>query len=244
MPAKARTALQRWQHDKKAAKDMAWLVGVDEVGRGAFVGNVIAAAVAAPPVYFEVRKWGELFHLIGDSKTLSAEQRQQVFTHLTSTRWEAPLLFATGEATVAEIEQHNVVGATCLAMDRALQKLTAAGLPRAEFAADELFASKGSNVRILVDGRPMRRLAWPHQGIIKGDDHSHLIALASILAKVTRDAQITLLGEKYPQYQWQNNKGYGTPAHLEAIRQHGPCLHHRNTFLKKLALNRPGLLAD
>lgn len=236
MPVKARTALQRWQHDKAAAKDVDWLVGVDEVGRGAFAGNVIAAAVAAPPEYFEARRWGKLFQWIGDSKTLNAEQRQQVFDHLTGNYWDSPLLFATGEATVAEIEQHNIVGATCLAMDRALQKLSAAGLPKAEFAADELFAPAGGKVRILVDGRPMKRLPWPHLGIVKGDNHSHLIALASILAKVTRDAQITLLGKKFPHYQWQSNKGYGTPSHCEAIRKHGPCQHHRKNFLRKVGV--------
>lgn len=235
MSTNPHTSLQRWHHDKKAARNVDWLVGVDEVGRGAFVGNVVAAAVAATPEYFEARKWGKLFHLIGDSKLLSAEQRELVFKHLTSTAWRPPLLYATGEASVAEVDAHNIVGATCLAMDRALKMLTAAGLPKTEFADDELFVVKGSRIRILVDGRPMKRLTWPHQGIIKGDDQSHLIALASILAKVTRDNQITLLGEKYPHYHWHKNKGYGTPTHLEAIRKHGPSQHHRRTFLRKVS---------
>lgn len=228
---RARTATARWRFDKSRVAGMDWLVGVDEVGRGCLAGPVVAAAIAARPAYFSKNPWNDLAPSIADSKTVRAEIRMRIVEQLRQTDWRGDLIFATAEATVREIETHNIVGATCLAMDRALSALVALGMPRPVYAPDELFAPPDSRVRIQVDGRPMARLPWPHESIIRGDSKSHLIALASILAKETRDTAITALGKDFPHYAWADNKGYGTKKHLEAIRLHGPCHHHRQSFL-------------
>lgn len=178
--------------------------GVDEAGRGPLAGPVVAAAVILPP-HFDAKAAAK----INDSKKLSATARAAMFDAIT-----AGARFGIAEASVAEIDQINILQATFLAMRRAIAAL---GEPSPGVA--------------LIDGnRAPRDLACHAETIIKGDSISLSIAAASILAKVTRDRIMQKLAIDYPAYGWARNAGYGTAAHLLAIKQHGPTPHHRLTF--------------
>jgi ribonuclease HII len=177
------------------------VAGVDEAGRGPLAGPVVAAAVMLPDDFC-----GEGFD---DSKKLSAARRESLFLVLTS---HARVSWATGEATVEEIDRLNILRATHLAMARAV-----AALPREPGHA-------------LVDGRPVRGLPVPHTAVVGGDGLSVSIAAASIIAKVTRDRLMAELDKIYPQYGFARHKGYGVPGHLDALRRHGPSPAHRRTF--------------
>ncbi len=178
------------------------VAGVDEAGRGALAGPVVAAAVILPD---EI----DLPPLLKDSKLLTAQQREEM------ARWirRHALAWAVASASVEEIDRLNILQATVVAMHRALAKLH----PQPE--------------KILVDGnyfKPFRSI--PHQCIVGGDRHVPAIAAASILAKVTRDALMTRLAQQYPDYLWDQNKGYATPTHKEAIRRLGRTPYHRRSF--------------
>jgi ribonuclease HII len=177
------------------------VAGVDEAGRGPLAGPVVAAAVILPS---DLAGAG-----FDDSKKLSAARREQLFAFLTS---HAEVLWATGEASVEEIDRLNILRATHLAMVRAI-----AALPREPGHA-------------LVDGRPVRGLPVPHTAVVGGDGLSVSIAAASIMAKVTRDRLMMELDADYPQYGFARHKGYGVPGHLEALRRHGPSPAHRRSF--------------
>lgn len=175
------------------------LAGLDEVGRGPLAGPVVAAAVVLRPE--------QCFQGAADSKTLSPERREALCARI---RREAAAC-ALGAASTREIERLNVLGATRLAMLRALD-----GLPC-------------SPERILVDGRPLEDFP-EHTALVGGDARSHTVACASIVAKVIRDRLMRLLDPRYPAYGWARNKGYGTPEHRRALDRHGPTPHHRRTF--------------
>lgn len=175
--------------------------GIDEAGRGPLAGPVVAAAVILPTD----------FTLPGltDSKQLSAKKREQLFNALMD---DARVQKCIASATAAEIDKHNILRATHIAMARA-----AAGLaPAADFA--------------LIDGLPVPGFPLPSQSIVKGDARSLSIAAASILAKVTRDRLMAELDTRYPAYGFAKHAGYGTAAHLAALRAHGPCPEHRRSF--------------
>lgn len=178
--------------------------GVDEAGRGPLAGPVFAAAVILSP--------GVTFDGLDDSKKLSAKKRELL----------APVIiarcagYAVASATVAEIGELNILGATMLAMSRAI-----AALP----AAPEL---------ALIDGGFCRGIGFPCRTIVKGDAKSASIAAASVLAKTFRDAHMRKLAESYPQYGFERHSGYGTAAHYEALSKYGPCPEHRARFLRKL----------
>ena len=181
------------------------IAGVDEVGRGALFGPVVAAAVVLPPSALE-----ELVAArIRDSKKLSCDRRLKLAAHIC----QVALDWRIGFATSTEIDRINILQASLLAMKRAVLKL------------------KIQPALCLVDGRqPIKDLAMPQQAIVKGDEQSLAIASASIVAKVWRDALITRLAVKYPQYDLATNKGYGTQRHIEGLQQYGPCHLHRLTF--------------
>ncbi|MEO1548821.1 MAG: ribonuclease HII [Pseudomonadota bacterium] len=174
--------------------------GVDEVGRGPWAGPVVAAAVILPP--------GLTIEGLNDSKALSRTQRERLSLVIL-----AHAQVGLGEASVAEIDQINILQASLLAMDRAV-----AALPtRPAFA--------------LVDGRQVPAgLPCPGQGVIKGDARSASIAAASIVAKVTRDAAMVALSQQFPGYGWETNAGYGVPAHIAALKRLGLTPHHRRSF--------------
>lgn len=178
--------------------------GVDEAGRGPLAGPVCAAAVILPE---NVNIPG-----LNDSKKLSDKRRREMFPLIKEQAVAYSIAFATEE----EIDSINILQATFLAMQRAIDGLQV----KADFA--------------LIDGNREKNFGLPVKTIVGGDGLSASIAAASILAKVTRDDYMLELAKKYPQYKFDIHKGYGTKAHYEALSQFGPCKAHRMTFLKKL----------
>lgn len=185
------------------------ICGVDEAGRGPLAGPVYAAAVILSPEHPIAG--------LNDSKKLSEKKREALFDIII----EEAVAYCIASASVEEIETYNILGATYLAMSRAV-----AGL-----AVQPALA--------LIDGnRIPPQLSIPAQAIVKGDALSESIAAASILAKVSRDRVLKDLDNQYPQYGFAVHKGYGTAAHTAAIRQFGPCPEHRPSFLRKILGDR------
>lgn len=182
-------------------RDCKRIAGVDEAGRGPLAGPVAAAAVILPTNF----KCDGL----DDSKKISPRKREQLFEQLTN---DPRVLWAVATADHEEIDRFNILRATHLAMRRAVEGL---GQPP-DFC--------------LIDGLPVRDFPLPHDGIVKGDGISLSIAAASIIAKVTRDRIMAELDREFPQFGFAQHQGYGTKAHLEALRIHGPCRHHRRSF--------------
>jgi ribonuclease HII len=180
------------------------IAGVDEVGRGPLAGPVVAAAVILP-------EKPEL-HGINDSKKLSHARRLKLFSQI---KQQA---ISIGVAAIKEsiIDKINILQATHLAMHQAITHLN----PAPDY--------------LLLDAVRLPQLDIPQQPIIKGDSQSCSIAAASIMAKVIRDELMCLLAKRYPQYYFEQHKGYGTKTHLAALRQHGPSPIHRLSFKRVL----------
>lgn len=179
------------------------ICGVDEAGRGPLAGPVCAAAVILP-ANIEIPG-------LNDSKKLSDKRRRELYPII----MEQAIAYGIGLADHREIDEINILQATFLAMDRAIQSLKI----KPELA--------------LIDGNRAKDFGVPVKTIIHGDSLSASIAAASVLAKVTRDDIMLKMAEEYPQYGFEIHKGYGTKAHYEALQNHGPCPIHRMTFLKK-----------
>ena len=179
--------------------------GVDEAGRGPLAGPVCAAAVILPD-NCEIEG-------LNDSKKISEKKREALFDIIK----EKAVAYSIAYGSLEEIEEYNILEATYLAMNRAIEGLNA----KADFA--------------LIDGnRVPKGIKIPCETVVKGDSKSCSIAAASILAKVTRDRLMLEYDKKYPQYLFAQHKGYGTKAHYEAIKQHGVCEIHRLSFLKNV----------
>lgn len=176
--------------------------GVDEAGRGPLAGPVYAAAVVLPK--------GHIIEGVNDSKKLSEKKREMLFDKIIN---EA-LDFSIATATAEEIDEMNILNATFLAMQRAIDNLKC----KADFA--------------MIDGNRAPELHIPCLTIVKGDGKSASIAAASVLAKVSRDRYMLEMAEKYPEYQFEKHKGYGTKLHYQMLDEFGPCEIHRKTFLK------------
>lgn len=191
-----------------------FIAGVDEAGRGPLAGPVVAAAVV-----FEREPLGDgkAFSGLTDSKALSEKKRNAFFKQLIDCSF-VHTAFAVIEPE--EIDSINILQATWKAM-----ALSLSGLDRLPDLA-------------LVDGNPVRGLPCDSKNIVKGDAKSLSIAAASVIAKVTRDRIMLELDEQYPEYGFASHKGYGTKAHLEAIRKHGPLPCHRKTFRPISELNQ------
>lgn len=220
------------------------IAGVDEAGRGALAGPVVAAALLVGREFYESSACRRIRPFVRDSKTIPPEKREVTFDALEKCRDAGGIWFAEGVASVEEIEDHNILGATRIAMRRALDTVfdRCACPPEcwencgpADLFYDE---RKDSLIRrrpaILVDGRPLKPFFYPHTALVQGDGRSFAIAAASIVAKVTRDRLLIGASDRYPEYGFDSNKGYGTPAHVEALEQHGPTEYHRRKFLRKL----------
>lgn len=183
--------------------DAGLFCGVDEAGRGPLAGPVYAAAVILPET--------PIIEGLNDSKKLTEKKREALFPVICDTA----VAWAVATASVEEIDRLNILQATFLAMQRAVEALQ----------TQPAFA--------LIDGnRAPRGLHMPCQTVVKGDALSASIAAASILAKVSRDRYLLELDEQYPQYGFKQHKGYGTKAHYEALTAHGPSPVHRMTFLR------------
>jgi ribonuclease HII len=199
------------RHEKLAYHDGATIVaGVDEAGRGPLAGPVVAAACILPR---------EFRHkTLNDSKQLSEQQREEIYAELAArddVRW------ATGLSDVAVIDSYNILRATWRAMVLALDALPV-----------------GPDF-VLVDGLPVPAIRIRQKAIVKGDAKSFSIAAASVIAKVTRDRLMLQLHEQFPRYNFAQHKGYGTPEHLAALNEFGPCPIHRKTFMPVRQLNEP-----
>lgn len=217
------------------------LIGVDEAGRGALAGPVVAAAVLVSRPFLESRWALTKSGRVNDSKLLTAEQRNELWVEFEQLV-EARQIHATvGVANVGEIETLNILGATKLAMRRALEGI----YPPSAFqlkAEPDLFASEAEksafvptvSCRILIDGLPLRHFPYPHQGVISGDARSLCVAMASIVAKVTRDRLMDEIDRAHPGYGFSQHKGYGTEEHRDVLVKRGRCAVHRDSFLRKL----------
>lgn len=183
--------------------DIRLICGVDEAGRGPLAGPVCAAAVILP-ANLEISG-------LTDSKKLTDKKRRELFPVI----MEQAVAYGIGFASEQEIDEINILQATFLAMQRAIDQLSV----KPDLA--------------LIDGNRQKDFGIPAKTVVKGDSLSASIAAASILAKVTRDNLMLEQAELYPQYKFDVHKGYGTKAHYEALREFGPCPIHRMTFLKK-----------
>ena len=230
----------RWTHDRKLAKGQQGIVGVDEAGRGCLAGPVVAGAVLLSSSFFRVAKHRKITEEMNDSKQFNEAKREELYARVIKLADQSALIASTGEASVQEIEKYNIVGATCLAMERAMKKLSqkSRGLWKpVQKSSPDLF-EHGCRAKqkwiVLVDGRPMKKLPFLHQGLVKGDGISLSVAMASMLAKVTRDRFMRKLHLEFPNYGFDSNKGYGAPVHLNALQELGPTQHHRPRFIRNL----------
>ena len=185
-------------------KGIGVICGVDEAGRGPLAGPVCAAAVILPA--------GLIIEGLNDSKKLSDKRRRELYPVIK----ESALAYGIAFASEKEIDEINILQATFLAMERALQQLSV----KPDLA--------------LIDGNRLKDFGLPAESVVHGDSRSANIAAASVLAKVTRDDYMLEMAEKYPEYGFDIHKGYGTKAHCAAILKHGASPIHRTTFLKKL----------
>lgn len=179
------------------------ICGVDEAGRGPLAGPVCAAAVILPP-HLELPG-------LNDSKKLTDRKRRELFPVIK----EQAVAYGIGLASHEEIDELNILQATFLAMQRAIDQLEG----KADFA--------------LIDGNREKDFGLPVRSVVKGDSLSANIAAASVLAKVTRDDIMLEMAKAYPEYGFEIHKGYGTRQHYAALREHGHCAIHRLSFLKK-----------
>ena len=195
-----------WQYENELfQKGIEYIGGVDEVGRGPLIGNVVAACCILPKDFY--------LEGLNDSKKLSEKKREMLFDVIC----EKAVSYSITFGSIEEIEKFNILEATFIAMNRAIDGL--------DITAD--FA--------LIDGnRVPKNIKIPCETVVKGDFKSASIAAASILAKVTRDRLMEEYDEKYPEYNFKKHKGYGTKEHTELILKYGVSEVHRPSFLKKL----------
>jgi ribonuclease HII len=232
--------------DLKQINGVSSLIGVDEVGRGAFAGPVVAAAVVVTREFLESRWAVAKSGRVNDSKLLSAEQREELWGEFEVLAAEGRIHAHHGAATVEEIAQHNILGATKLAMRRALGGIYPPEAFEPKRDEPDLFSSFEErttfqptvSARIIVDGLALRSFPYPHTAFVKGDSRSLCIAMASIIAKVTRDRLMVELEQQHPGYGFAQHKGYGTDEHRDALLRSGRCPAHRGAFLRKLMRGR------
>jgi len=205
MPGPTRGPVPSLKREQAAWARSQVLVGVDEAGRGPLAGPVVAAAVAFPPGLRRVRG-------LRDSKVLSWLQREALLPRLRATA----LAVGVGAASIREIDRYNIRGATALAMRRALVRVRAALGP--------------AEVLVLIDGLPFPEVGCVHEALVDGDALCYSIAAAGVLAKQVRDRLMRQLAVRHPGYGWEQNAGYGTPQHCDALNALGPTRHHRFSF--------------
>lgn len=195
-----------WLEYENKALDQGFeiICGIDEAGRGPLAGPVYAAAVILPK--------GHIIEGVNDSKKLSEKKREQLFDKIL----DECVSYGIGIADEKEIDEINILQATFLAMRRAVDNLSV----KPDIA--------------LIDGNKKPGLDIEQWDIVKGDSKSASISAASILAKVSRDRYMLEMAERYPQYQFEKHKGYGTKLHYEMLEKYGISPIHRKTFLKKL----------
>jgi ribonuclease HII len=206
---RSQTPIDRFAFERELLRQgVTRIAGVDEAGRGPLAGPVVAAAAMLPAKWLESGLPPTLEGL-NDSKQLTARQRQRFFQELTSC---GEVTFAVARVESGQVDEFNILQATHRAMNEALAALA----PSPQHA--------------LVDGTRVKTLRLPQTPIVKGDALSYSIAAASVFAKVTRDRLMEEYHERWPAYGFDEHKGYGTPQHLAALAEHGPCPIHRRSF--------------
>lgn len=203
-----------FEKEKSLCEEGLYVIGLDEVGRGPLAGPVVAGAACYKNPDYEIPEDLEkTFHLVRDSKTLSPKQREKMHDVV-----RKHFFVGIGMASVVEIDRLNILRASLLAMKRALADLKKTLRPP-------------QKCYLLIDGNhKLLNCDDGQETVIGGDSLVKSIAAASIVAKVTRDRLIAAYDEAYPAYGFGRHKGYGTREHMEALRKHGPCEHHRKTF--------------
>lgn len=194
-----------WEYDEAVRNSVGIFCGVDEAGRGPLAGDVYAAAVILNPD-------NNYIEGLNDSKKLSEKKREKLYDEIIEKAED----YCIARATIAEIEEINILNAAMLAMKRAVSGL------------------ETKPTLVLADGNKTPDVPCEVRAVVKGDGNSASIAAASILAKVTRDRYMLEMAEKYPEYGFEKHKGYGTKLHREKILELGPCPIHRPSFLKKI----------
>ena len=193
------------------AKGYHYIIGVDEVGRGPLAGPVVCAAVVMP------LDEADLIVGVDDSKKLSAKKREQLSEEIKN----KATAYTMVEVSEKMIDEINILEATKLGMKQAIESLR---LPTELNAEPEI---------VLTDGNMTLDIELPQHSVIHGDALSYSIGAASIIAKVYRDSMMDEYAKEYPHYGFEKNKGYGTAAHIQGIKEHGLCPIHRRTFTKK-----------
>ena len=198
-----------WSLESKAKEQgYAMVCGCDEAGAGPLAGRVYAAAAVLPD--------GLELPYLDDSKKVTPKRRDALYDQIK----EQAIAWAVAWAEAEEIDELDILNCRMLAMQRAIDKLQV----KADFALIDGNRDHGSRIAITT----------PHETVIGGDGVSPSIAAASILAKVSRDRYMEKMAELYPQYEFEQHKGYPTKRHYELVREFGPCPIHRRSFLKKL----------
>lgn len=177
------------------------VAGIDEAGRGPLAGPVCVAAVVLPDDYTHP--------VLNDSKQLTEAKRERLYDEITG---DSRIRWHCASIEVEETDRINILQATWLGMRRSALALD----PRPD--------------AVLIDGKPVKQYPLHQVALVKGDSLSFSIAAASIIAKVTRDRIMIAMAHQHPEYGFEIHKGYPTPAHLAALRKHGPCPHHRRSF--------------
>lgn len=196
--------MMTWDNEQKALDNgYKFVCGIDEAGRGPLAGSVVAAAVILP--------FGVVIEGLNDSKKLTEKKREKLYDEIC----QKAIAYSIASVDEKVIDEINILEATYVAMKKAVDGLHI----KADFA--------------LVDGNRSKGLETGFECIVGGDGLSPSIAVASILAKVTRDREMIEMSKKYPEYGFEKHKAYGTKAHYAAIDEHGVCEIHRMTFLKK-----------
>jgi ribonuclease HII len=231
--------------DLKQISGFESLIGVDEAGRGALAGPVVAAAVVVNQAFLEGRWAVAKAGRVNDSKQLTSADRAELFAEFEELAAQGQIYANPGAADVGEIETLNILGATKLAMRRALEGICppSALAPKNQpdlFASAEEVANFTPTVsaHIVVDGLRLKNFPYPHTPLVNGDARSLCIAMASIVAKVTRDRLMDALDAEHPGYGFTQHKGYGTEEHRDAVLRLGRCPQHRTLFLRKLFASR------
>ena len=201
----------RWSRIERDARTTygELIAGVDEVGRGPLAGPVVACAIIMPST-------GRRIPGVDDSKRLNADSREALVDEIRA----RAVALGIGAASAREVDHLNIYHATTTAMRRALARLGV--VPD----------------HVIVDGKPIRTLGVAHTAVVGGDGKCYAVACASIVAKVTRDRLMHRLAVRYPGFGWEQNAGYGTPAHMAALEALGATPHHRRSFcVKQLSLS-------
>jgi len=201
------TTKPSFDFEKKYLEQYAVIAGVDEVGRGALAGPIVAAAVVFNKYDKVIKDLSE----VNDSKILSALKRLELDELIKSKAID----FSIGVVEAKEIDKFGIGAANVMAFEKAIK-----GLKKCDYS--------------FIDGRKFRGLSFPFLCLIKGESKSISIAAASIIAKVYRDAKMQEIHDEIFRYDFASNKGYGSAKHMEAIKKYGTCAHHRKSFLHKI----------